>query len=66
MLFDCKRLSSAGLLELDACCPPFYACLEDRNADVRKSAQDALLSVMSHLGYPKMAKRVSSVKVCCW
>ncbi|XP_061825772.1 cytoskeleton-associated protein 5 isoform X4 [Nerophis lumbriciformis] len=42
--------------------PQLYACLEDRNGDVRKKAQDALPTFMMHLGYDKMEKATSKVK----
>lgn len=43
--------------------PLLYACLEDRNADVRKKAQDALPTFMMHLGYDKMSKATGKLKV---
>lgn len=42
--------------------PYLYACLEDRNADVRKKAQDALPTFMMHLGYEKMVKATGKLK----
>uniref|UniRef100_W5KQE3 Cytoskeleton associated protein 5 n=1 Tax=Astyanax mexicanus TaxID=7994 RepID=W5KQE3_ASTMX len=42
--------------------PHLYACLEDRNGDVRKKAQDALPTFMMHLGYDKMNKATSKLK----
>lgn len=45
------------------CVPQLYACLEDRNADVRKKAQDALPTFMMHLGYDKMNKATGKLKV---
>uniref|UniRef100_A0A665WG43 Cytoskeleton associated protein 5 n=1 Tax=Echeneis naucrates TaxID=173247 RepID=A0A665WG43_ECHNA len=35
--------------DLMLCVPQLYACLEDRNGDVRKKAQDALPTFMMHL-----------------
>lgn len=45
------------------CVPQLYACLEDRNGDVRKKAQDALPTFMMHLGYDKMSKATGKLKV---
>ncbi|KAI5101926.1 cytoskeleton-associated protein 5 [Silurus meridionalis] len=42
--------------------PHLYSCLEDRNADVRKKAQDALPVFMMHLGYDKMNKAAAKLK----
>uniref|UniRef100_A0A8C9WJY2 Cytoskeleton associated protein 5 n=1 Tax=Scleropages formosus TaxID=113540 RepID=A0A8C9WJY2_SCLFO len=42
--------------DLMFCVPYLYACLEDRNGDVRKKAQDALPTFMMHLSYEKMLK----------
>lgn len=36
--------------ELVACVPHLYSNLEDRNADVRKNAGEAVLGIMIHLG----------------
>ncbi|MCI4383816.1 hypothetical protein PGIGA_G00031060 [Pangasianodon gigas] len=44
------------------CVPHLYSCLEDRNADVRKKAQDALPVFMMHLGYDKMNKAAAKLK----
>lgn len=49
--------------ELVACLPYLYCHLEDRNADVRKNAQEATLGVMIHVGYEGMLKATSSLKV---
>lgn len=48
--------------ELLACVPHLYSNLEDRNADVRKNAGEAILGIMIHLGYESMAKQVEKVK----
>uniref|UniRef100_A0A3P9Q5V7 Cytoskeleton associated protein 5 n=1 Tax=Poecilia reticulata TaxID=8081 RepID=A0A3P9Q5V7_POERE len=48
--------------DLMLCVPQLFACLEDRNADVRKKAQDALPTVMMHLGYDKMNKATGKLK----
>uniref|UniRef100_A0A8C0LDE4 Cytoskeleton-associated protein 5 n=1 Tax=Canis lupus dingo TaxID=286419 RepID=A0A8C0LDE4_CANLU len=59
--------------DLILCVPHLYSCLEDRNGDVRKKAQDALPFFMMHLGYEKMAKATGKLKVlllvvlsCMW
>ncbi|XP_069479300.1 cytoskeleton-associated protein 5 isoform X2 [Ambystoma mexicanum] len=44
------------------CVPHLYSCLEDRNGDVRKKAQDALPTFMMHLGYEKMGKAAGKLK----
>lgn len=49
--------------DLILCVPHLYSCLEDRNGDVRKKAQDALPFFMMHLGYEKMAKATGKLKV---
>lgn len=49
--------------DLMLCVPQLYACLEDRNGDVRKKAQDALPTFMMHLGYDKMSKATGKLKV---
>ncbi|KAL4642009.1 cytoskeleton-associated protein 5 isoform X1 [Arapaima gigas] len=48
--------------DLMFCVPYLYACLEDRNGDVRKKAQDALPTFMMHLGYEKMLKATGKLK----
>ncbi|XP_078478550.1 cytoskeleton-associated protein 5 [Lampetra planeri] len=48
--------------DLMLCVPQLYACLEDRNGDVRKKAQDALPMFMMHLGYDKMNKATGKLK----
>ncbi|KAL7402023.1 hypothetical protein ABVT39_008297 [Epinephelus coioides] len=48
--------------DLMLCVPQLYACLEDRNGDVRKKAQDALPTFMMHLGYDKMEKATGKLK----
>ena len=42
--------------ELVACLPTLYASIEDRAAEVRKPAQEAVLPFMKHLGYDAMRK----------
>ncbi|XP_067850163.1 cytoskeleton-associated protein 5 isoform X2 [Heptranchias perlo] len=48
--------------DLMLCVPHLYSCLEDRNGDVRKKAQDALPTFMMHLGYEKMVKAAGKLK----
>ncbi|XP_069384221.1 cytoskeleton-associated protein 5 isoform X6 [Paralichthys olivaceus] len=48
--------------DLMLCVPNLYACLEDRNGDVRKRAQDALPTFMMHLGFEKMSKAAGKLK----
>ncbi|XP_062973560.1 cytoskeleton-associated protein 5 isoform X2 [Elgaria multicarinata webbii] len=48
--------------DLVLCVPHLYACLEDRNGDVRKKAQDALPFFMMHLGFEKMSKATGKLK----
>ncbi|XP_038156575.1 cytoskeleton-associated protein 5 isoform X2 [Cyprinodon tularosa] len=48
--------------DLMLCIPQLFVCLEDRNADVRKKAQDALPTFMMHLGYEKMMKATGKLK----
>ncbi|XP_043561394.1 cytoskeleton-associated protein 5 isoform X1 [Chiloscyllium plagiosum] len=48
--------------DLILCLPHLYSCLEDRNGDVRKKAQDALPMFMMHLGYEKMVKAAGKLK----
>lgn len=49
--------------ELRDCVPYLLACLEDRNADVRKKAQDAIVPFMIHVGYSNFQKAVGKIKV---
>ncbi|KAM3869850.1 cytoskeleton-associated protein 5 isoform 3-T3 [Diretmus argenteus] len=48
--------------DLMQCVPQLYGCLEDRNGDVRKKAQDALPTFMMHLGFDKMTKATGKLK----
>ncbi|XP_069680440.1 protein mini spindles isoform X4 [Periplaneta americana] len=48
--------------ELLVCLPHLYSNVEDRNADVRKNAQEAILPFMIHLGYVTMAKATEKLK----
>ncbi len=49
--------------ELNLCIPHLYACLEDRNADVRKKADEAVLPFMIHIGFEPMARQAGKLKV---
>ena len=49
--------------ELNLCIPYVFACLEDRNADVRKKADEAVLPFMIHTGYEAMTRQASKLKV---
>lgn len=49
--------------DLQCCLPYLYACLEDRNGDVRKKSQEALPMFMMHIGYEKMSKAAGKLKV---
>ncbi|KAM4617287.1 cytoskeleton-associated protein 5 isoform 1-T3 [Discoglossus pictus] len=42
--------------------PHLYSCLEDRNGDVRKKAQEALPMFMMHIGFEKMSKATGKLK----
>ncbi|XP_044737477.1 protein mini spindles isoform X3 [Chrysoperla carnea] len=48
--------------ELISIIPHLYSNLEDRSADVRKNAQEAVLGVMLHLGYESMLKQTEKLK----
>jgi len=50
-------------VEFHDCVPFLYASLEDRNADVRKKAQEAVLPFMIHTGYEVMARHAAKAKV---
>lgn len=50
--------------ELVACIPVLLANLEDRNADVRKNAADAVLGVMIHTNYGPLYSACDKLKVC--
>ncbi|XP_067937770.1 cytoskeleton-associated protein 5-like isoform X2 [Watersipora subatra] len=45
--------------ELKECLPPLLTCLNDRNPDVRKAAQDAILPFMMQTGFDSMLKAAS-------
>lgn len=48
--------------EIIACLPFLYANILDRNADVRKNANDAVLGCMLHVGYEPMFKAMETQK----
>ncbi|XP_039313050.1 protein mini spindles isoform X3 [Solenopsis invicta] len=48
--------------ELFVCLPFLYANLEDRNSDVRKNAQEAVLGFMIHLSYEAMVRNTEKLK----
>ncbi|XP_055712026.1 protein mini spindles isoform X3 [Phlebotomus papatasi] len=48
--------------ELVACLPHLYASICDRNAEVRKNANDAVLGIMIHVGYDPMIKALDKQK----
>ncbi|XP_014669251.1 PREDICTED: cytoskeleton-associated protein 5-like [Priapulus caudatus] len=54
-----KKVPAADLRES---LPYLYTCLEDRNADVRKAANDTLVPFMIHVGYPRMTEAASKLK----
>jgi hypothetical protein len=56
---SCKKLPP----EFGGCVPYLFTCLEDRNADVRKKANEAVLPFMIQLGYEGMVRHASKVKV---
>lgn len=49
--------------ELKECLLPLLSCVNDRNPDVRKAAQDAILPFMIHTGFDSMLKAASKVDV---
>ncbi|XP_076268302.1 protein mini spindles-like isoform X2 [Rhynchophorus ferrugineus] len=48
--------------ELVVCIPHLFNNLEDRNADVRKNATEAILGIMIHTGYESMVKQTEKLK----
>lgn len=48
--------------ELVSMLPHLYANISDRNADVRKNANEAVLGIMIHLGYEAMLKALDKQK----
>lgn len=54
-----KSISKEELIHV---IPQLYAHICDRNADVRKNANDAVLGVMMHVGYEAMIKALDKLK----
>lgn len=52
--------------EFKLCIPHLLSCLEDRNGDVRKKAQDAVVPFMIHTGYESVFRACSKLKVSAW
>ncbi|KAG7190528.1 hypothetical protein KM043_006629 [Ampulex compressa] len=48
--------------ELLVCLPYLYSNLEDRNSDVRKNAQEAVVGFMTHLSYESMVRNMEKLK----
>lgn len=48
--------------ELMVCIPHLYSNLEDRNSEVRKNAQEAVLGFMMHLSYDGMVRQTEKLK----
>lgn len=48
--------------EFKLCIPHLLTCLEDRNGDVRKKAQDAVVPFMIHTGYESVFRACSKLK----
>lgn len=46
-----------------SCLPYLLSNLEDRNSDVRKTANDAVLGFMIHIGYGPMTNAAEKLKV---
>lgn len=49
--------------EFKLCIPHLLTCLEDRNGDVRKKAQEAVVPFMIHTGYESVFRACSKLKV---
>lgn len=49
--------------ELVSCLPILYSNVEDRNSDVRKNAQEAVLGYMIHLSYEALIRHTEKLKV---
>ena len=54
--------------ELNLCHPYLFSCLEDRNAEVRKKAGEALMPFMIHSSYEAMVRQAGKLQVLfsCW
>lgn len=55
-------LKSISKEDLQACLPILYANICDRNADVRKNSNEAILGFMIHLGFEGMMKALDKQK----
>ena len=49
--------------EMKMCIPHVLTCLEDRNPEVRKKAQESLVPFMIHVGYDAVFRATSKLKV---
>ncbi|XP_029636093.1 cytoskeleton-associated protein 5 isoform X2 [Octopus sinensis] len=49
--------------ELKVCVPLLLNCLEDRNGDVRKKAQESIVPFMIHVGYECMFRAATKAKL---
>ncbi|CAG7828433.1 unnamed protein product [Allacma fusca] len=56
------QLKAVNKDDLTACLPFVYGCIEDRNPDVRRRAQEVILPFMIHLGYEGMSRATSKLK----
>jgi cytoskeleton-associated protein 5 len=59
----CVTVKTVPKEEMVACIPSLLSNLEDRNADVRKNAADAVLGVMIHTGYGPLSNACDKLKV---
>lgn len=59
-----EKLPTAGKLppEIQSIIPSFFACLEDRSADVRKKAQTFLPVLAAKVGYDTLLKQTAKLK----
>lgn len=63
MSFSLFPVKTVPKEEIMICIPYLYTNLEDRNADVRKNAQEAVLGLMMHSSYEAMVKQTEKLKV---
>ncbi|XP_017785300.1 PREDICTED: cytoskeleton-associated protein 5 [Nicrophorus vespilloides] len=56
------KIKSVPKEEMVICIPYLFSNMEDRNADVRKNANEAVLGIMIHVGYESMAKQLEKLK----
>lgn len=54
--------TSVPVSELNLCVPYLLSCLEDRNSEVRKKANDCLFAFMIQVGYEPMARAAGKLK----